>query len=163
MSIFEKIWQLIEKIAKVIIYGMLKKIGVKISEEQWITFMQFIKFGIVGLSNTFVAYAIYLICLFLGFHYLVGNAVGFVASVLNSFYWNYKYVFKSNGVATRRSMLKMLLKTFMAYGITGLLLSNVLLIVWVQFLHISKVIAPLINLIITIPLNFVINKLWAFK
>ncbi len=163
VGIFEKLWQLIEKIAEVIVYGTLKKIGIKITEEQWNNFMQFIKFGIVGLSNTMVAYAVYLICLFLGTHYLVGNIAGFVVSVLNSFYWNNKYVFKSNETSASQSIWKKLLKTFIAYGITGLILSNILLIIWVDVLHIPKVIGPLINLIITIPLNFVINKLWAFK
>jgi putative flippase GtrA len=163
VSIFEKIWQLIEKIARVVIYGLLKKIGIKISEEQWKNFMQFIKFGIVGVSNTMVAYVIYLICVLLGTHYLVGSIVGFVVSVLNSFYWNNKYVFKNNEASASRSIWKTLLKTFMAYGFTGLILANVLLVVWVDVLNISKIIAPLINLIITIPLNFVINKLWAFK
>lgn len=163
MGIFEKIWQLIEKIAKIVIYGLLKKIGIKITEEQWKNFMQFIKFGIVGVSNTMVAYVIYLICVLLGTHYLVGSIVGFVVSVLNSFYWNNKYVFKNNEASASRSIWKTLLKTFMAYGFTGLILANVLLVVWVDVLNISKIIAPLINLIITIPLNFVINKLWAFK
>lgn len=163
VGIFEKIWQLIEKIAKIVIYGLLKKIGIKITEEQWKNFMQFIKFGIVGVSNTMVAYVIYLICVLLGTHYLVGSIVGFVVSVLNSFYWNNKYVFKNNEASASRSIWKTLLKTFMAYGFTGLILANVLLVVWVDVLNISKIIAPLINLIITIPLNFVINKLWAFK
>lgn len=162
MSIFEKLWQFIEKIAKIIIYGMLKKIGIKITEEQWYTFMQFVKFGIVGVSNTMVAYVIYLVFLLLGTHYLVGSVVGFVVSVLNSFYWNNKYVFKDEEIV-QRSIWKTLLKTFMAYGFTGLILANILLFLWVDVLNVSEIIAPLINLVVTIPLNFVINKLWAFK
>lgn len=162
MSIFEKLWQLIEKIAKVIVCDTLNKIGIKITEKQWYTFMQFVKFGIVGVSNTMVAYGIYLIFLLLGTHYLVGSVVGFVVSVLNSFYWNNKYVFKDKETV-QRSLGKTLLKTFMAYGFTGLILANILLYLWVDVLNVSEVIAPLINLVITIPLNFVINKLWAFK
>ncbi|OYP50573.1 polysaccharide biosynthesis protein GtrA, partial [Lachnotalea glycerini] len=48
-------------------------------------------------------------------------------------------------------------------AITGLILANILLIIWVDVLHIPKLFGPIINLIITIPLNFMINKLWAFK
>jgi putative flippase GtrA len=162
VKIFEKLWQLIEKIAKIVIYGLLTKIGIKITETQWNNFMQFVKFGIVGVSNTLVAYVTYLVCLLLGAHYLVGSIVGFVVSVLNSFYWNNKYVFKDEEIV-QRSIWKTLAKTFMAYGFTGLILANALLFLWVDVLHVSEIVAPLINLIITIPLNFVINKLWAFK
>jgi len=149
-------------IARFVIYVPLKKMGIKVTEEQWNTFMQFVKFGIVGLSNTFVSYVTYLIFLLLGAHYLVGSVVGFVVSVLNSYYWNDKYVFKDEEIV-QRSVWKTLAKTFMAYGFTGLILASLLLVLWVDILNVPEVVAPLINLIITIPLNFIINKLWAFK
>lgn len=124
--------------------------------------LQFIKFGIVGVSNTLISYVTYTICVFLGANYLIGNLVGFVVSVLNSFYWNNKYVFKS-GEGQTRSWLATLLKTFTAYAGTGLVLSSLLLVLWIDILHIPELIAPLINLVVTIPLNFIINKFWAFK
>lgn len=124
--------------------------------------LQFIKFGIVGVSNTLISYVTYTICVFLGANYLIGNLVGFVVSVLNSFYWNNKYVFKS-GEGQTRSWIATLLKTFAAYAGTGLVLSSVLLVLWIDVLHIPELIAPLINLVVTIPLNFLINKFWAFK
>ena len=43
------------------------------------------------------------------------------------------------------------------------ILSNVLLWIEVAFFSVSKSIAPIVNLLVTIPLNFVINKLWTFK
>ncbi|MBA4686409.1 MAG: GtrA family protein [Candidatus Galacturonibacter soehngenii] len=156
------LWSLIEKIAKLIVFTSLKKLGFKVTENQWDNFMQFVKFGIVGLTNTFISYIVYLIGLLFGLHYLVGSVLGFVVSVLNSFYWNNKYVFKETD-GEKRSILKTLVKTFMAYAFTGLVLANVLLVIWVDVLRIPEVIAPIINLLITIPLNFVINKLWAFK
>ena len=157
-----KTWLIIEKIAKLVIFIPLKKIGVDISEDQWDSLMQFVKFGIVGLSNTLISYVVYLLSMLMGMHYLVGNTLGFIFSVLNSFYWNNKYVFRES-TGEKRSILKTLVKTFMAYAITGLILANILLIIWVDVLHIPKLFGPIINLIITIPLNFVINKLWAFK
>lgn len=124
--------------------------------------IQFIKFGIVGVSNTMISYVTYSVCVLLGASYLVGNLVGFVVSVLNSFYWNNKYVFKS-GEGQTRSWVQALVKTFVAYAGTGLVLSSVLLVLWIDVLHIPELIAPLINLVVTVPLNFVINKFWAFK
>ena len=59
--------------------------------------------------------------------------------------------------------MKALVKTFISYSFTGLFLSSVLLVLWVQVMHISEFVAPIINLLVTVPLNFIINKLWAFK
>lgn len=153
------VWKYIEIILKTFLIRILR---LYFLENKWSEFMQFIKFGIVGLSNTFISYFSYLIFYNLGCYYLIASVLSFVVSVTNSFYWNNKYVFKAD-VEEKRSLIKTYVKTFVAYSSTGLVLSNVLLFVWVQILGISEVIAPLINLTITIPLNFIINKYWAFR
>jgi putative flippase GtrA len=51
----------------------------------------------------------------------------------------------------------------MSYGFTGIILNNILSYIWIDMLGISKVVAPLINMIIGVPINFIINKLWAFR
>lgn len=58
--------------------------------------------------------------------------------------------------------MKRLGKTYISYGGTSIL-SNVLLWVEVAFFGVSRAIAPIVNLLVTIPLNFVINKLWTFR
>ena len=128
----------------------------------WIpSLIQFVKFGIVGLSNTLISYVVDVAGVRFGMHYLLASILGFVISVLNSFYWNNKYVFGQG--KEERNLLKTLLKTFMAYAFTGLVLANILLYIWVDILGISEYLGPLINLVVTVPLNFVINKLWAFR
>jgi len=120
---------------------------------------QFIKFGIVGVSNTIISLAIYYIFIFINKDfYLIGNIAGFVISVLNSYYWNNRFVF----VDENRNHIKALIKTYLSYGAT-FVLGTVLLIIMVEFLTISEAIAPLILLMITVPLNFILNKYWAFK
>lgn len=124
--------------------------------------LQFIKFGLVGVSNTLVAWACYY--LFLWYDedlYMVGTIVGTVVSIANAFFWNDKYVFKSDN-NDWRSKLKRLGKTYISYGGTSLL-GILLLWIEVRFLGISKAIAPPVNLLITIPLNFLINKYWTFS
>ena len=131
--------------------------------------IQFIKFGIVGVTNTVVSYVINVATLFLLGHahifqrwdYIIANTVAFILSVLWSFYWNNKYVFKLNE-GEQRSIWKALLKTYVSYGFTGIILNNILLVLWVRVIGINKMIAPIINLIINIPINFFMNKLWAF-
>lgn len=120
---------------------------------------QFLKFGIVGVSNTLISLSIYYIFIFINPQlYMVGYILGFIISVLNAYYWNNKFVFTK----TKQGHLLPLLKTYMSYGIT-FVAEFFLLIVMVKYLNISEKIAPLINLAINIPLNFLLNKFWAFK
>ena len=86
----------------------------------------------------------------------------FVLSVLWSFYWNNRFVFTLKS-GELRSIWKSLIKTYISYSFTGLFLNSILLVLWVKILGVSEFIAPLINLIFSVPLNFIINKLWAFK
>jgi len=125
-------------------------------------FFQFLKFGIVGLSNTGISYIIYSVLVFINLHYLIASIIAFFISVLNSFFWNNKYVFKKDN-EQKRNILQSLIKTYISYAFTGLILQNIFLFFFIDILHISKYLAPFFGLIITIPLNFILNKLWAFK
>lgn len=119
---------------------------------------QFVKFGLVGVSNTVLNLVVYYGLLYLGVHYLIANTAGFLVSVLNAYYWNKKFVFKN--LETKIS--KSLIKTYVSYGST-FLLGTGLMFVMVHYLHVSETVAPIINLLVTIPLNFLLNKFWTFK
>ena len=60
-------------------------------------------------------------------------------------------------------MVESTIKTYISYSFTGLFLNSILLILWVKICGISEFIAPVINLVVSVPLNFMINKFWAFK
>ncbi len=164
------IWNLIEKTVVFFLKLFLGLIGKEPSDHMVNAFMQFVKFGIVGVSNTILSYVIYVVSLlqfrglgiFANTDYFAANILAFVLSVLWSFYWNNKMVFKLED-GEERSVLKALLKTYISYSFTGLFLNSVLLVLWVKVLHISEFLAPIINLLISVPLNFIINKFWAFK
>ena len=100
--------------------------------------------------------------IFVNYDYLLGTVISFILSVLWSFYWNNKMVFVQQE-GEERSIWKALLKTYISYSFTGLVLNNILLFIWVNIFHISEFIAPIINLLVSVPLNFIINKFWAFK
>ncbi len=123
------------------------------------TGIQFIKFGIVGLSNTIISLLVYYICIWLGLHYILANFLGFLVSVLNAFFWNSKCVFKEK---QEKSAPKAFVKVFISYGVS-FLLSTILIFLMVEILQISEWLAPLLRLLVTIPLNFLVNKFWAFK
>ncbi len=127
----------------------------------WKLAVQFIKFGFVGISNTLISLVVYYLGLALGVHYVAANAAGFVLGTINAYFWNNRYVFKK-AEGEVRSTGRSVVRVFVSYGFT-LALSTVLLALWVDGLHISDKIAPIINLLVTIPLNFVLNKFWAFR
>lgn len=141
----------------------IKKIfHIETKEDLGALLVQVIKFGVVGLSNTFVSMAVYYVILFINADwYMVGNVLGAALSIANAFFWNDRFVFKGNAKDIR-SKLQRLIKTYVSYGGTSLL-SIVLLWIEVNLFSVSRVIAPVVNLFVTIPLNFVINKLWTFK
>lgn len=124
--------------------------------------LQFIKFSIVGFTNALVAYSVYFCLTYLGIHYIIANIIAFAVGVLNSFFWSSRFVFKKK-TGEYRNPFYTLAKTYLAYAITGLILSNILLYVFVEIISISKYIAPLLSLVITVPTNFIINKEWAYK
>lgn len=143
---------------------------IKFSDTQWQVLTQFIKFGIVGFSNTIISYLLYVLSLlsfqklqiFSTTDYLIAQVIAFILSVLWSFYWNNKYVFEKNE-NEERHLLKSLVKTYVSYAFTGLFLNSILSLLWVEVFHWSKMIAPIINLLVSVPLNFIMNKFWAFK
>ncbi len=120
---------------------------------------QFVKFGFVGASNTVVSLGItYLFILVNPRYYLIGNTLGWLISVLNSFFWNRKFVFKNH----KEPFLRALVKTYTTYG-ASFLVGLAIMVSLVEWLHVPEVYAPLIKLIITIPINYLIHRFWIYK
>lgn len=134
------------------------KIGITCRDNLMPFLKQFLKFGMIGVSNTVISWVVYYAILFIDERfYLLGVFLGWLIAVANSFYWNNKYVFKGEG-----KILHMLLKTYVSYGVSfvmGFLITTIL----VEWFGISKFIIPPIKMIITIPLNFLLCKLWAYR
>ncbi len=154
-----RVWKIMEDILHFMVYQVLR---LKVNEQVFGKVCQFVKFGIVGLSNTLISYVVYVVLVMFTVHYLIASLLGFLISVVNAYYWNDRYVFNT-GVEEKRVWWKVFLKTFMSYAGTGLVLNNILLIFWVDMLGVHKMLGPILNLFITIPLNFLLNKYWAFK
>lgn len=148
--------------------NILKIFHIEISEGKLDGLLQFIRFGIVGISNTVISYMLNVLVLWalrpwdLSWDFIAGNVVSFVLSVLWSFYWNNRFVFAIQD-GEQRKIGRALIKTYLSYGFTGILLNNILSWLWISIFGISKYAAPLINLMVSVPLNFIINKVWAFR
>lgn len=124
--------------------------------------IQFIKFGMVGAINTVLSYGITNIGYYvLSLHEQICNIIAFLITVFISFLLNSKFVF--NKGSEKISFWKSLLKVYASYSITGLFLTAILLYVEENIFGIPHYIATLMNLVITIPVNFILNKFWAYK
>lgn len=147
---------------------------------------QFLKFGLVGLSNTLISETVYVVIVCLKGHYLLASTTGFILSVFNAYYWNSRYVFKEDDAREKRVWWKVLLKTFLSY-LWGFIANLLLLAFWIDILQIGNHMEPLaellrswnirfpdtqtlgsllaegINLILVLPMNFFLNKFWAFR
>lgn len=125
-------------------------------------FLQFVKFGFVGFINTVISYVVYAVLTFIGVPYLIASVLGFIAGVLNSYALNSRYVFKVKTDEHRNEPI-VVVKTFITYAVTGLIIANILLVLFVEKLGIGKYIAKLLTLAITVPMNFLISKFWTYK
>lgn len=125
------------------------------------TIIQFIKFGFVGGINTVLSYLIYyVLCIIMGWNYLVSQGIAWFITVFISYILNNIMTFSDGGKVEWN--IKSLAKVYVSYSVTGLFLATLLSWIWVDILSISKALAPIINLLFTIPLNFILNKYWAY-
>ena len=169
-NIVDAIGKYMDCVTKWIVSLMFKILKKDVSDETVNGLVQFIKFGIIGVSNTVISYVIYVVSLMLlkkaefaqEYGYLIAQIIAFVLSVLWSFFWNNRMVFVEEDKG-KRVWWKALIKTYISYSFTGLFLNSILLIVFVKWMGISEFVAPIINLLISVPVNFVINKFWAFS
>ena len=151
------------------------------------TFWQLIKFGLVGVLNTIVNYAVNAVCyLVLGINEFVAAFLGFAISVLNAYFLQSRFVFRESDDGEHRVWWQVLIKTYISYAFSGLFLTELLLFLWINVLDIGQyltpladwianygihmtpkdlavLLAPFINMVITIPINFCINKFWAYR
>lgn len=133
--------------------------------------LQFVKFGLVGVSNTLISYGIEMLCYYVIFNHVAWNenikivvisTLAFIVSVTNSYFWNSRYVFSEEKSKKISWHIVRYFKTVVCYGLTGLILAPALKMVAIQ-VGVPYWLGSLGTLIVTIPLNFVLNKFWAFQ
>ena len=170
-NIGSKIWNIFERFVLFCLRLILKPIKKELTPEQEQAFMQFVKFALVGVTNTIVSYLIIAITIFTLNHTagpnpankFIANCVGWFLSVIWAYMLSSRFVFKESEDGEKRVWWQTLLKTYAAYAFTGLGVSNLVSLVSVDLLGINEYIAPAITLVISVPINFVINKFWAYK
>lgn len=124
--------------------------------------VQFVKFGIVGGFNTILTYVIVNVMFYVwGIDEQIGNIVAFIITVFISYMANSRFVFRDT--AKEQSFLAGLVKVYVSYSVTGLFITSALLYLESEILHIPLFIGTFANIFITVPINFILNKFWAYR
>jgi len=121
-------------------------------------FVQFVKFGVVGVSNTVLAFAVYTLLLKgFGVWYLAASAIGFAVGAVNGFLWNRRWTFRGHvGDAL----------TPVRWGVVqgcGLGVNLGLLYVLVHDAGLDKLLGQAFATIVVTVLTFIANRAWTFR
>lgn len=139
-----------------------------VSEKTVQNIKQFIKFGIIGCMNTGISSVVNIAVLFLldplkiSFDYMIANILAYICGTIWAYIGNRYFVFRVK-TTTKEEGWTMFFKMLLSYAFTGIIVNNVLSFILINWIGISKFIAPICNLIITVPINYCANKFWAFK
>lgn len=113
--------------------------------------LPFVRFIIVGCINTMNYYILYLLFMYLGLGYLTSHTLGFVVSMIGSFYLNCYFTYK----------VKPTVKKFVEFPLTYVLnysVSTLSLFVLVNLFSFNEFLSPIIASIIPIPFTYLTSK-----
>jgi putative flippase GtrA len=119
---------------------------------------QFAKFGVVGLSNTIIAYAVFtLLEGVFGVWYVAASGIGFAIGAINGFLLNRNWTFRGHGEGSSAA-----LRWFVVQG-CGLLLDLVLIAGFVESVGMSKLVGQACATVIVTLITFFVNRRWTFR
>lgn len=117
---------------------------------------QFMKFSIVGASNTLATILTYSILVHYGVNFVIANIIGYSVGILNSYFWNSKWVFNS------KFQPKAAIK-FICVNLVVLSINTLLLYLLVKNIKMNAYISQLVVIVVGMAINFILNKVWTFR
>jgi putative flippase GtrA len=118
---------------------------------------QYLRFALVGVSNTLLSTAVYAGFVWLGAPYLVASGLAFGLGALNSYVLNRQWTFRSRGRPVPE------LARFACVQAVGLGVNLVLLAALVQGAHVPHVPAQLLAFPLASVVTFTLSRQWAFR
>jgi len=120
--------------------------------------LQFVKFGIVGVSNTLLTFAVYTLLLkVFGVWYLLASAIGFAVGAVNGFLLNRRWTFRGH-VGDARTPLR-----WTVVQSCGLGLNEALLYLWVDGVGLDKLLGQVFATGVVTIVTFLANRAWTFR
>lgn len=120
---------------------------------------QFIKFSVVGTSNTTLDFLIYTaMTRLVGAHYLAANLVSFTIATTWSYTMNRLWTFRD-----RQSRIRTQYPKFIIISAIGLGLTSTLLYVFIDLFNLYDLLAKAFSIGIVLFWNFFMNRRWTFR
>jgi putative flippase GtrA len=120
--------------------------------------IQFVKFGLVGVSNTTLTFVVYTLLLKgFGVWYLAASAIGFAVGATNGFLLNRRWTFREH-VGDSLTPVRWAL----VQG-GGLAINEALLYLLVDDVGVDKLLAQAMATVVVTITTFIINRAWTFR
>jgi putative flippase GtrA len=120
--------------------------------------VQFVKFGLVGVSNTLLTFAIYTLLLkVFGVWYLAASAIGFAVGATNGFLLNRRWTFREH-VGDSLTPVRWAVVQGLGLGV-----NEGLLFVFVHEAKLDKLLAQACATIVVTVSTFFANRAWTFR
>ena len=120
--------------------------------------VQFVKFGIVGVSNTLIAFAVYTILLkVFGVWYVAASGIGFAVGAVNGFLLNRRWTFREHVGDALTPVRWMIVQS------CGLGLNLGLVYMFVHGLGMDELVGQIPTTAIVTVLTFAANRAWTFR
>ncbi len=124
------------------------------------TFWQFIKFNIVGISNTLVDFGVYfLLTEVAGLNYILAQTCSYTAGIANSYIWNTLWTFKKEKKRDAKEIFLFILVNLVSYGVSVGVLVLCRDVIGIPYELINKCAASFCSAMV----NFAGNKLFVFN
>jgi putative flippase GtrA len=118
--------------------------------------IQLLKFGVVGAVGYAVNLGIYVLILGIGAH--EAAVVSFIVAAVGNYWLNRHWTFAASKGHFGQQGAK-----FLSVSLGALIVNQLWLLVFLDWLHFGKISAQAISVILVLPLNFLGNKLWSFR
>lgn len=120
--------------------------------------VQFVKFGIVGVSNTLVAFAVYTVLLkIFGVWYVAASGIGFAVGAVNGFLLNRRWTFREHSGDALTPVRWAIVQS------CGLGLNLGLVYLFVHDVGLDELVGQIPATAIVTVLTFTANRSWTFR
>jgi putative flippase GtrA len=123
-----------------------------------VVLVQFVKFGIVGVSNTLLTFIVYTLLLkVFGVWYIAASAIGFIVGAVNGFLLNRRWTFAGHVGDALTPVRWAVVQT------CGLGINLGLLYVFVHDAGLDKLLAQACATVVVTITTFFVNRAWTFR
>jgi putative flippase GtrA len=117
-----------------------------------------VKYGLVGVANTAVFSLVTYLVSLTGVHYSIYTAIGYIVTILFSFYMNNRFTFKGT-----KGDVKVMLAKFLGVTLSLMLLVQVIQYVFIDVIGTMEIIGIIVGMLFYTGTGYLLNRNFVFK